>query len=217
MQRVACALLCSLAAVGCQNRAATVDASAASEAEGVIAPAPSGEAAIVRALAAALEDERRSEAMYEAVIASFGDRKPFVNVVRAERRHQQMLLSEYERLGLTPPEAHAFEISVPDDFVSACAMAAEAERENIALYDSILAEVQEPGVHATFVRLRAMSENCHLPAFERHANGHQGEHGEAENASGCGGQGACGDACGESIEGNQRRGVCGGCCGGRMG
>ena len=41
----------------------------------------------VEALQLALEDEYRAEAMYEAVIEDFGEVRPFINIIEAERRH----------------------------------------------------------------------------------------------------------------------------------
>ncbi|MGP1273471.1 MAG: ferritin-like domain-containing protein [Phycisphaerales bacterium] len=178
------------------------------------APVPTELAVIQRALDEALEDERRSEALYEAVMERVGERRPFATIVHAERRHQAMLLAQYERLGLIPPDEHAFEFEVPDDFVSACVMAADAERENIAIYDRVLSQVTEAGVVAAFERLRAVSLNCHLRAFERHASGDHAGHAEG-GAGGCAGAGACGGGggCGNGAG----AGGCGGGCGGGPG
>lgn len=48
---------------------------------------------------------------------------------------------------------------------------AQAELDNVALYDSLLASVSDPGMRDVFERLQAMSRDRHLPAFRRFAGG----------------------------------------------
>lgn len=60
--------------------------------DAVSAP-PSGGA---EALRAALDDEYRAEATYAAVITAFGEVRPFINIIEAERRHAGMAKAEFE-------------------------------------------------------------------------------------------------------------------------
>ena len=126
------------------------------------------------ALAEALDDERHAIAFYEAVMAQYGLRRPFSNIVNAERRHANALLAQYQRLGLSVPADRWAEatIEVPESFQAACASSAEAEVRNVAIYDRLLAvardpDLGDPAVLNVFERLRWASQERHLPAFKR--------------------------------------------------
>ena len=56
------------------------------------------------ALVAALDDERKAQAIYGAVMAKFGQVRPFVNIIRAERNHEAQLLGLFKTYQLTVPE-----------------------------------------------------------------------------------------------------------------
>ena len=43
---------------------------------------------------AALDDEYRAEAIYDAVMQKFGEVRPFINIIEAERRHAAMAKAE---------------------------------------------------------------------------------------------------------------------------
>lgn len=124
-------------------------------------------AAIERALA----DERRAEAEYDALVRVHGAEPPLVNVVRSERRHAAELEQLLRMHGAPVPTSVAPEPRVTAaDARAACAHGAESERENIALYDELLASPLPDDVRCVFERLRAMSATRHLPAFERCAS-----------------------------------------------
>ena len=57
--------------------------------------------------------------------------------------------------------------AVPGSLPECNRLAAQLERENIAMYDRLLADVTEPDIRTAFENLRAASKNNHLPAFER--------------------------------------------------
>jgi rubrerythrin len=128
---------------------------------------------VQQALDRALDDERHAIAFYEAVITRFGERRPFTNIVRAERRHADALLQQYPRLGLKPPEDRwqAQPVAVPDTFAEACDAAENSEILNAALYDDIITKVSDSEVRAVFEQLRAASQERHLRTFRRHSNG----------------------------------------------
>jgi hypothetical protein len=71
----------------------------------LVAPQPDNEAVggIQQALDRAIDDERHAIAFYTAVMAKHGERRPFSNIINAERRHEAALLEQYERLGLDVP------------------------------------------------------------------------------------------------------------------
>jgi hypothetical protein len=124
------------------------------------------------ALELALADERNAQDTYRAVMARFGEVRPFVNIVQAEVRHEEALLPLFARYGLTAPARQApGPIALPETLAEVCALGAQAERDNIALYDRYLGEVMEEDVREVFVALRDASEDNHLPAFLRCAEG----------------------------------------------
>ncbi len=126
--------------------------------------------ASVEALHLLLEDERHAEAIYAAVLQKHGEVRPFSNIIEAERRHQGALESLFEAYGLeVPPNPWPRKrIEVPDTFQAACEAGAQAEVENVALYDRLMKTVTEPDLLQVFERLRWASQERHLPAFQRH-------------------------------------------------
>jgi len=138
---------------------------------GFTKPADPGEP-LKHALDRALDDERLAIATYEAVLSEFGPRRPFSNVIHAERRHEAMLLAQYDRLGLKPP-ANAYagqELWVPETFAEACDACVVAEIRNVAIYDDLLSAVEDEQVREVFESLRWASQERHLPAFRRRGN-----------------------------------------------
>lgn len=126
-----------------------------------------------KALLAALEDERRAQATYAAVLAKFPGAKPFVNIVEAEKRHEEILMPLFAKYGVSLPENEfdAAKVAVPATLAEACRSAVQGEIDNIALYDGFLAFVAEADIKDGFERLRAASKDNHLPAFSRCAEG----------------------------------------------
>lgn len=130
----------------------------------------------VNALISSLEDERRAEATYQAVLNKYTDARPFVNVIEAEKRHQSFLLPLFEKYGVAVP-ANQFDpanIPVPESITEACKTGVTAENENIALYDGFLGFVKEQDIREVFELLRNASRDNHLPAFTRCAEGRMG-------------------------------------------
>ena len=116
----------------------------------------------------ALEDEYKAEATYAAVIARFGDVRPFCNIVAAERRHSEAIGRQLRRLGhAVPANRWIGKIEAPASLADACAAAIRGEIENIALYDRVLPAIQDPQVRDVFGNLQRASRENHLPAFRR--------------------------------------------------
>jgi len=125
------------------------------------------DAGIEGILTAAIQDEYHAEATYQRVMSEHGSVLPFVNVVQAEQRHAASIAELFVARGLTPP-ARAWTVDNAPSFRSvpeACAAAAQAEIENIALYDGFLAGDLAADVRTVFTNNRAASLNNHLPAF----------------------------------------------------
>lgn len=128
------------------------------------------------ALLAALSDERRAQAVYEAVVEKFGDVRPFSNIVNAEKRHESFLLPLFEKYGVEVPknEFGKDEVQVPATVAEACQNAVGGEKANIAMYERFLEFVKETDIRDIFTYLRDASKNNHLPAFERCGGGGRG-------------------------------------------
>jgi rubrerythrin len=126
-------------------------------------------------LGVALDDEYKAEATYAAVIARFGDVRPFINIVLAERRHADALLRQCARLGFVPrANRWAGKVAAPATLRDACAQAIAAEEENIALYDRLLPGVTDRQARMVLENLQAASRDRHLPAFRRGLARHGG-------------------------------------------
>ena len=138
------------------------------------------------ALTAALDDEYRARATYRAVLDTFGDVRPFINIVESEERHIQALRRLFERYDVkVPPDPWPSRIPVPESLEAACETAIEAERENAALYEQLMeAAGGRADVEETFRRLLTASQENHLPAFERGLERERGGRGSANAQQG---------------------------------
>lgn len=116
----------------------------------------------------ALDDERKAEATYAAVIRKFGKVRPFINIIAAERRHSAAIELQMVRLGFPIPTNHLEgKGSAPATLAEACRIAIEAEIENIALYDRLLPAIPDDVVRQVLQNLQDASRDNHLPAFRR--------------------------------------------------
>lgn len=137
----------------------------------------------VQTLLAALDDEYKAHATYEQVTLDFGSVRPFVNIVEAEARHIAALVNLFERYSLpVPPNPWPGKTPRYPDADAACAAAVQAEIDNAALYDRLLASTRRPDILAVLQALRSASQDRHLPAFQRCA--------QRSAAGGGGGRGA---------------------------
>lgn len=135
----------------------------------------------------ALEDERKAEATYAAVLAKFGNVRPFSNIIDAERRHSSAIERQMVRLGMPIPlnewEGRA---PAPASLADACRGAVQAEVENIALYDRLLPSIADSAVRQVLENLQAASRDNHLPAFRRCLAREEGQGGGGFGQSGRG-------------------------------
>ena len=125
-------------------------------------------ASLTVVLQRAVEEERHAEATYRNVITALGATRPFTNIANSEAQH----VSALEQLAVD----HQVDVSQiapagepsPATKQAACQLGVDAEKADIALYDELLPQVTDrPDVVAVFERLRAASQDKHLPAFER--------------------------------------------------
>ncbi len=93
---------------------------------------------------------------------------PFINIVKAEQTHIELLLPLYKKYAVPlPAEPDPNRISVPQSLLAACQMGVEAELANVAMYDNLIAATDLPDVVDVLQRLQAASRDHHLPAFQR--------------------------------------------------
>jgi len=126
----------------------------------------------IRALNEALDDEYHAWAIYDQVIADFGAVAPFSNIRDAEARHTEALHTLYTLYGLPIP-ANPWPGNVPRyaSLQAACEAGMASEVANGAMYERLLAATTRPDILIVFHNLQEASQQRHLPAFQRCAQG----------------------------------------------
>lgn len=122
-----------------------------------------------KALVEALDDEYKACATYGHIISTFGEIRPFINIMEAEKRHIQALLPLFRKYGFSIPEdSWGKRVETPNSIQEACQAAVEAEIENAEMYDRLLALTKDyADVQQVFKNLQRASQESHLPAFQR--------------------------------------------------
>lgn len=129
----------------------------------------------IHALHEALEDEYRAWATYDQVIADFGEVPPFSNIRDAEARHIQALCALFGRYGLPVPENRwPGKVERYASLQAACEAGVAAEIANGEMYQRLLGATQRPDILSVLRNLQAASQQRHLPAFQRCAQGRMG-------------------------------------------
>jgi hypothetical protein len=119
----------------------------------------------------AIEDEYLAHAEYAAILSSYGNVRPFSNIIETEARHIGWLKDAYAAAGLPVPKDEAAGLAiVPVSLKASFEAGVGAEVDNIAMYDSFLAsdllkKPENASYVSLFVRLRDASKN-HLAAFQ---------------------------------------------------
>ncbi len=123
---------------------------------------------VLSAMERAIQDEYHAEATYSRILADLGNAWPFTNIVRAERRHIEAEAGLFTNRGLNVPASrwNSDNVARFDSIREACAAAAQAERDNVSLYDTFLQMDLPTDVRNVFTNNRAASQENHLPAFE---------------------------------------------------
>jgi hypothetical protein len=150
----------------------------------------------------AIDDEYKARATYRQVIADFGEVRPFVNIVDAEQRHIDALVVLFERYGLAVPD-DPWPGQVPryESLAEACRAGVEAEVDNAALYDRVLQGTHRDDVLEVYRNLQRASQENHLPAFQRCAEGRGAAGGPGGRSRGPGGGGRGGGGRGRGAGG----------------
>jgi hypothetical protein len=121
-----------------------------------------------QALISAINDEYKAKATYQKVIDTFGEVRPFTNIIKAEEQHIQELTVLFEKYGVALPKDEWY-AQVPEfaSLQEALEAGIKAEIENAKMYDEFFTFVKEQDILDTFKNLRDASQQKHLPAFER--------------------------------------------------
>ena len=116
----------------------------------------------------ALMDEYKSRAFYRLVLNTFGEIRPFSNIVNAEETHARALELLCGHFGIPlPKDDWEGKLAPPSSVLEACRAGIQGEHDNISMYDRFLRQTKVPEVLTLFQRLQAASRQHHLPAFER--------------------------------------------------
>jgi hypothetical protein len=120
-------------------------------------------------LTEAINDEYKARATYRHVIDTFGEIRPFINIVEAEGRHIEALLPLFRKYGIDVPEDDWYSrITPPLTLIEACRTGVEAEIENAEMYSRLLDSTTDyPDVQHVLMQLQRASAENHLPAFQR--------------------------------------------------
>jgi len=117
-----------------------------------------------------LQDEYHAEAIYKKIIEDFGEQRPYINIVRAEKRHSQAIENLYRNYNLLIPDNEWEDDEKIPSFNSlqeACQASAQAEIDNIDLYEELLPVIKETDIKTVFTNNRDASKDKHLPAFNK--------------------------------------------------
>lgn len=118
----------------------------------------------------AAQDEYLARGEYVAIMAKFRISRPFDNIMRAEENHLSWLNYAFSTYGLSfPKDESSSHLYIPTDLKQAFETGVQAEIDNIAMYESFLANplLKDPkyaDLVSLFTSLRRASEN-HLRAF----------------------------------------------------
>ncbi len=119
----------------------------------------------------ALQEERLAAATYQAIIDKFGEVKPFTNIIEAEKKHIAAV-ENLMKLNGVPIPTNTATATAPKTLQDAYEIGIKVEKEDIALYDELIPQLNDSMVKSVFTRLSNASER-HLNAFERYANGEE--------------------------------------------
>ena len=112
----------------------------------------------------ALDDEYRAYCFY--TLASPLD-EMFVHLQSAELSHINALKFHLQKLNVAIPEnPYANTLTLPASLEEVIQTAIMRENENVALYNTLLANEQDPEIIDTFYHLQAASFNQHIPALQ---------------------------------------------------
>ena len=130
----------------------------------------SSDFSLTQMLKYAIEDEYLALNEYEAIIDSFGDLRPYTNIIESEKTHIKYLEELYKNHNMIIPLVETVSyIHIPENITEALKIGVNAEILNISMYENFLNQEISLDVREVFEFLKKASEN-HLRAFERQVN-----------------------------------------------
>ncbi|MEI6777792.1 MAG: hypothetical protein WCK70_12910 [Chloroflexales bacterium] len=126
-------------------------------------------AAEIDGLLLALNDEYHAWAVYQQVVADFGDVRPFANIISSEASHINRLEALFRTYGVPLPAANPWVGQAPR-FASvneACTVGVDAEIVNVNLYTRLVTSTSRTDILQVYNLLQAASRDNHLPSFQR--------------------------------------------------
>lgn len=115
----------------------------------------------------AIQDEFLAHAEYERMLATFGEQKPFQNIIKSEETHIEMLKPLFEKYKFAlPVEPSKNHLIMPPSIATSLKTGVQAEIDNIAMYDLFLKQPLPEDVKNVFITLMNASKN-HLDAFQK--------------------------------------------------
>lgn len=122
----------------------------------------------ISALNEALDDECHSWAIYDQVIADFGETPPLSNISSAEAHHIEALSTLFAHYNLKIPENKwpGKVIRYPSRQAS-CETGVAAEITNGEMYKRLLKVTKHSDILTVLRNLQEASQQRHLPAFQR--------------------------------------------------
>jgi len=116
----------------------------------------------------AIQSEYLAKAEYEAIIAAYGEIRPFTNILSAENTHIDLLLPLFEAYGFEVPADNASaSVVLPDSITAAIATGIEAEKATIAMYEAFLAQADLPDDARTTFEYLLQASQRHLVSLQK--------------------------------------------------
>lgn len=113
----------------------------------------------------AIEEEYTARALYESIIADFGNVIPFNEIASSEAAHATALIRQAEKYGLDIPVYRGMDSSFAS-LEDACQAGVDAEIADAALYDELMSFTTHSDIVRVYTNLQSASLNSHLPQFE---------------------------------------------------
>lgn len=115
----------------------------------------------------ALEDEYLARGEYNKIIDTYGQQRPYINIIKAETRHISLLTPLFEKYNISQSDDRGLELAViPATYNETFQIGVDAEIANIEMYQRFLEKDLPKDVRSVFERLLNGSKN-HLAAFQK--------------------------------------------------
>lgn len=126
----------------------------------------------VQGLVFAIEEEYKARALYEYAIETFGNVAPFAEIAVSEAMHASVLIRQAEKYGVDYPayDPSVFDFPIFTSVEDAYQAGIDAEIEDAALYDALLADVTHEDIARVYTNLQTASLSNHLVSFQDYLN-----------------------------------------------